>query len=205
MKQNILYLTRLDQLKSLSDPLRVDILHHLIEKPYSGQQLAQIFDIARSKVHYHLKDLERNELIYLVRESKKRNMTEKIYQAVARSFIPSSEMFPVENKYMSDSGRLMTLTAIDRTRQRAIEAPEKAFLTEGNKPEEWNQINAQLEVKTTEDKYKKWVGKYHDLLKELNEMKDDCEGSKWFYVSTFGFELDRPLFEKDEDSESKEE
>ncbi|MFQ3544163.1 ArsR family transcriptional regulator [Halobacillus rhizosphaerae] len=198
MKQNILYLTNLGQLKSLSDPLRVDILHHLIEKPYSGQQLSQKLDVARSKIHYHLKDLEKNELIYLAGESKKRNMTEKTYRAAAKSFIPSSDIFPVENRYLADSGRLMTLTAIDRTRQRAIEAPEEVFLTESENPENWNQINAQLEVQTTDDKYKKWVKKYHELLKEFNELKDDGEDSKWFYVSTFGFELAQPLFTKNE-------
>ena len=90
----------------------------------------------------------------------------------------------------------MTLTAIDRTRQRAIEAPEEAFLTESENPENWNQINAQLEVQTTDDKYKKWVKKYHELLKEFNELKDDGEDSKWFYVSTFGFELARRYFEE---------
>lgn len=201
MKQNILYLTKLDQLKSLSDPLRVEILHHLIEKPYSGQQLSQLLDVARSKIHYHLKDLEKNHLIYLVSESKRRNMTEKIYQAVAKSFIPSSEIFPVENQYMAESGRLMTLTAIDRTRQRAIEAPEEAFLTTSENPDEWNQINAQLEIKTTEKKYKDWVKKYHDLLTELNDLKDESEDSKWFYVSTFGFEMDRPLFHNEKSSD----
>lgn len=193
MKQSIFYLEDLEQLKSLSDPIRVKVLHLLIEHPYSGQQLSQKLNIPRSKVHYHLKNLEKNKLIYLVDEKQKGNMNEKIYQAVARSFIPSNNLLPIE-EYSGESGRQMTLTAIDRTRERAIEAPRDSFSVKGEDPKDWLNINSQLEVRTSQEKFKAWVKKYQELLYELNEINDEEENSNWYYVATVGFKINEPLF-----------
>ncbi|MFC4559241.1 ArsR family transcriptional regulator [Virgibacillus kekensis] len=193
MRQNVFYINELEQLKSLSDPLRVKILHLLIEKPYSGQQLSRYLNIPRSKVHYHLKSLEKNGLIYFVGEIQKGNMNEKIYEAVARSYIPNNDLLPSETE-TGESDRQMTLTSIDRAKQRVYGAPIDSFKNKGTDPAQWSNINAQLEVRTTEEKFRKWVKKYHSLLSELNEMKDNAEDSDWYYVATFGFKLGEPFF-----------
>lgn len=200
MKRNILLLTELNQLKSLSDPLRVMMLHLLIEKPYSGQQLSQLLNIPRSKVHYHLKNLEKNELIYLVSESKKRNMIEKLYQSTARSYIPAKELMPFQAP-QNESGKLMTLTALERTKERVLEAPDTAFITETENPKEWSKIVSQLEVKITKKKFKEWVLKYQNLLEELAGVEEEVEDGEWFYISTFGFLMDEPFFNSSEDRE----
>ncbi|QTN00312.1 helix-turn-helix domain-containing protein [Sediminibacillus dalangtanensis] len=202
MKQSVLILTQLEQLKALSDPLRVKILHLLIENSYSGQQLSQLLDVPRQKIHYHLKDLEKNNLIYLVSESKKRNMTEKLYRAVARSFIPAKDLLPYQT-IQGESGKIMTLTAIDRTKERALEAPDDAFITDSEDPKEWDKVASQLEVQTTEEKFRHWVTKYQALLEELQEMTDKGENSKWYYVSTFGFQMKAPFFKANEDEEDE--
>ncbi|ANU27076.1 MULTISPECIES: winged helix-turn-helix domain-containing protein [Planococcus] len=203
MKQNIFLLTQLEQLKSLSDPLRVKMLHLLIEKPYSGQQLSQLLNIPRSKIHYHLKDLEKNELIYLVSESKKRNMTEKQYRSTARSYIPTKELMPFQAP-QNESGKLMTLTALERTKERVLKAPDTAFITETENPKEWSKITSQLEVKMTQEKFKEWVMKYQNLLEELTGVVEESEDAEWFYISTFGFRMNEPFFNSSEDGEEYE-
>lgn len=202
MKQNVLILTQLEQLKALSDPLRVQILHLLIEKTYSGQQLSQLLDVPRPKIHYHLKELEKNELIYLVSESKKRNMTEKLYKAAARSFIPAKDLLPYQTT-QGESGKIMTLTALDRTKERALEAPDNGFITDSEDPKDWDKINSQLEIQTTEEKFRHWVTKYQELLEELQEMTDKGKDSKWYYVSTFGFQMKEPFFKPDEEEDDE--
>ncbi|AIY06639.1 hypothetical protein Plano_2674 [Planococcus sp. PAMC 21323] len=203
MKQSIFLLTQLDQLKSLSDPLRVEMLHLLIEKPYSGQQLSQLLNIPRSKIHYHLKDLEKNELIYLVSESKKRNMTEKQYRSTARSYIPAKELMPFQ-AIQNEGGKLMALTALERTKERVLKAPDTAFITETENPKEWGKISSQLEVKMTEKKFKEWVMKYQNLLEELTGVEEEGEDGEWFYISTFGFRMNEPFFNSSEDGEEHE-
>ncbi|WP_407269121.1 ArsR/SmtB family transcription factor [Radiobacillus sp. PE A8.2] len=198
---NVLVLTEHDQLKSLSDPLRVKILSLLIEKPLSGQQISQMIELSRSKVHYHLGDLEKNGLIKLVAENKKRNMTQKLYQAVAKSFIPSNSLLPFSEAY-SESRRQLTLSTLDRARSRVLAAPEHAFLMDAEDPTKWSRISTQTEVKTTKEKFKTWVAKYHQLLQELEQIKDEqSDEAAWYYIATVGFELDEAVFEEEKENE----
>lgn len=102
----------------------------------------------------------------------------------------------------SESGRYMTVAGLERAKQRAIEAPETAFMNDTENPKDWNHISAQLEVKISEEKFKKWVRKYQDLLEELQYMNEDSEHSKWFYVSTFGFNIVEPYFKSNKKAEN---
>ncbi|MCF6410689.1 ArsR/SmtB family transcription factor [Pseudalkalibacillus salsuginis] len=195
MRQNdVLILNTYEQLKSLSDPLRVKILSLLIEEPRSGQQLSQIIDLSRSKIHYHLRDLESNGLVKMVKENKKRNMTQKLYQAVAKSFIPSTDLLPYTSEF-GESRRLFTLATLDRAKTRALAAPESAFLSNSENPEEWSRIATQTELLTTKNQFKSWVAKYQKLMKELNELENpDDPDAEWFYVATVGFHIEEPYF-----------
>ncbi|EEM07738.1 Transcriptional regulator, ArsR [Bacillus pseudomycoides] len=197
-QQDLLILNNYEQLKVLSDPLRVKILSYLIEEPLSGQQLSKIIGLSRSKIHYYLRDLEKNRLIQLVEENKKRNMTQKIYQAVAKSFIPSNDLLPFSSEY-GKSRRLVTIATLNRAKERALAAPESAFLTTSEKPNEWCRVSSQLEVRTTKEHFEAWVAKYHTLLKELEDINDleQCD-AKWFYVATVGFQIDKPYFKGDD-------
>ncbi len=50
----------------MSDPLRVEMMMRLCERPYTGQLLSEKFGIPRAKIHYHLKELEKNGFIEIV-------------------------------------------------------------------------------------------------------------------------------------------
>jgi DNA-binding transcriptional ArsR family regulator len=90
MKQQPFYVIQeLEQLKVISDPLRAKVLLYLIEKAYTGQQLAKLLGMARAKVHYHLNELEKNVLIAVVRTELKNGIVQTFYRAVARGFVPS--------------------------------------------------------------------------------------------------------------------
>ncbi|WJE55521.1 ArsR family transcriptional regulator (plasmid) [Bacillus cereus] len=201
VQKDILILNEYEQLKSLSDPLRVQILSFLIEEPRSGQQLSQIIGLSRSKIHYHLRDLEKNGLVQIVEENKKRNMTQKLYQAVAKSFIPSNNLLPFHSEY-GESRRLLTIATLERAKSRALAAPENAFLTQSEKPEEWARISSQIEIRTTKKRFEEWIAKYHDLLKELHDI-DGIENSdaEWFYLATVGFQVDEPYFKEGDKDE----
>jgi DNA-binding transcriptional ArsR family regulator len=70
------------------DPIRSRILAALAE-PGSAAMLAARLGLPRQKVNYHLKELERHRLVGLVEERRKGNVTERVYQAVAESFVIS--------------------------------------------------------------------------------------------------------------------
>lgn len=73
---------------SLLDPLRLRILGEL-GQPDSAAGLARRLGLPRQKLNYHLRLLEEDGLVELVEERKKRNCTERVVRAVARSYLIS--------------------------------------------------------------------------------------------------------------------
>lgn len=68
------------------DPIRGRILAALVE-PGSATSLAETLGLTRQKVNYHLRALENSGLAGLVEERRKGNMTERIMQASASSYV----------------------------------------------------------------------------------------------------------------------
>jgi DNA-binding transcriptional ArsR family regulator len=68
------------------DPMRARLLAELVE-PGSATMLAGRVGLARQKVNYHLRELERHGLIELVEERKKGNVTERVLRATALSYV----------------------------------------------------------------------------------------------------------------------
>src|SRR5262245_48640642 len=70
------------------DPVRARLLAELAE-PASAATLAVRVGLARQKVNYHLRALERHGLIELVEERRKGNVTERVMRATAASYVIS--------------------------------------------------------------------------------------------------------------------
>jgi DNA-binding transcriptional ArsR family regulator len=70
------------------DPTRARLLAELAE-PGSATTLAHRVGLARQKVNYHLRALERHGLIELVEERRKGNVTERVLRATASSYVIS--------------------------------------------------------------------------------------------------------------------
>lgn len=80
--------------RALGDELRLKILRLLMEKPATLSQLGQVLDMHPAKVRYHLKQLEKVELVELVQTRIVRGFVEKYYQATARAFLVSVAILP---------------------------------------------------------------------------------------------------------------
>jgi DNA-binding transcriptional ArsR family regulator len=70
------------------DPIRARLLAELV-RPGSASSLAARVGQPRQKVNYHLRELERHGLLELVEERRKGNMTERVLQATASSYVIS--------------------------------------------------------------------------------------------------------------------
>ena len=70
------------------DPVRARLLAELAE-PGSATMLASRVGLARQKVNYHLRELERHGLVELVEERRKGNVTERLMRATAGSYVIS--------------------------------------------------------------------------------------------------------------------
>lgn len=187
-----------EQLKAIGDPFRAKIVSHLIEKPYTGQQLAQALELPRSKIHYHLNELEKNGLIRVVKTEVKNGIVQKFYRSVARSFVPGDRLLPYRSEVESYL-REATLNALNRARLRAISAPEEAFLVETSNREEWPRIALQMEVRLRPETFVAWLARFRQLVNELARMEE--EDGMLFYLTTVGFQIDQPEFMEDDGDE----
>lgn len=70
------------------DPVRARLLAELAE-PGSATTLAQRVGLARQKVNYHLRALERHGLVEVVELRRKGNCTERVLRATAASYVIS--------------------------------------------------------------------------------------------------------------------
>src|ERR1700684_1095424 len=76
------------------DPARAHLLAQLTE-PASAAMVAAAVGLPRQKVNYHLRTLERHCLVELVAERRKGNVTERLLQAVAASYVISPSALAV--------------------------------------------------------------------------------------------------------------
>lgn len=91
--KEIHYIENIDELKVISDSFRVGILVNLGINPQSGQELAEKMNVSRSKVHYHLKELEKHGFIEVVKREIVNGIVQKFYLPVAKAFVPNVNIF----------------------------------------------------------------------------------------------------------------
>jgi DNA-binding transcriptional ArsR family regulator len=96
--KKLLVIDNLSQLKSVSDPFRLQLLSMLSEKPKTGQMLADELDIPRAKIHYHLNELLKNDIISVVKTEEKNSIIQKFYEPVAKKVVPNIDLL----KYSHD-------------------------------------------------------------------------------------------------------
>lgn len=134
----------LEQIKCLSDPLRIKLIQLLGDKPLTSQMLAEKVDLPRSKVHYHLKELERNKLIHIVKTEQVRNFLQVFYEPIAANIIPSPELLQsLTNEIISNKVYMMQIAKDDI---QAFEAELKQLLDK-YKGDMGNQVTISLSIK----------------------------------------------------------
>lgn len=103
------FVTDPGQLAVLAAPIRQRILEALGE-PGSASSVARRLGLTRQKVAYHVRQLEENGYVRLVREEQRRGCTERIVQRSAQYLVASNEVFGrmgidperLQNKFSSE-------------------------------------------------------------------------------------------------------
>ena len=91
--KDIQYITDIEKLKVISDPLRISILTTLGAEKKNSRQLAKLLKINRTKIHYHLNILEENNFIEVVDTDTINGIIQKYYLPTAQAFVPSPSIF----------------------------------------------------------------------------------------------------------------
>lgn len=95
--QDTLVIDTPEQLKALSDSRRLELLKQLVESAQTVAQLAEALGEEKSKLYYHLSELETHRFIEVVETRQKGNLIEKIYRATARLYTVDRALFRNEH------------------------------------------------------------------------------------------------------------
>ncbi|SFA97532.1 Helix-turn-helix domain-containing protein [Lentibacillus halodurans] len=96
--QDIYYVKDLEQLKVLSDPLRVKILWELDQGAQTGKMLSIKLNLPASKMRYHLTALEKAGLAEIERTEVINGIVQKFYRPIAKE-ISLEKVSPLINKH----------------------------------------------------------------------------------------------------------
>ncbi|MFP3389825.1 ArsR/SmtB family transcription factor [Brevibacillus sp. SIMBA_040] len=199
----------LDQLKAVSDSLRMQIITMLVKEEYTGKQLATHLSLSASKVHYHLKELENHGFVHVVRTEEKNGIVQKFYRAVAYDFKVSDDLLPS----LREDTMLLQESMLNHLRSsitRLYNAPDESFMQFSDAEDRPPALAMNSEVKAPRHEIREWLSKYHALLDELGEIEDrylqriaageaeDTEEN--FYMVAVGFMTNERFYVADDES-----
>lgn len=93
-------LTTIEEIKTYNEPYRMKILLTFmkLERPATGKEIADEMHEVPSKVHYHIKKMEKAGILRMV-------STKEINGIIAKYYEPTAKEFNIQNKYLDDSSR----------------------------------------------------------------------------------------------------
>jgi DNA-binding transcriptional ArsR family regulator len=176
-EQEIYTLTDLEQVKTLSDPLRLRVLQALCVVERTTKQVAGILGEKPTKLYHHVDALERVGLVRLTRTRQNRGTIEKYYQSVARMFRTDPRLFEVaapDEKARALSKMLSTV--FDNT---SLEMQHLMSLESGPRQLEEQGILSYAEVRASEERIRAVRETFEKLIKEMGETgKKTATGEK---------------------------
>jgi DNA-binding transcriptional ArsR family regulator len=105
----------LETLRSLSDPLRVQIVE-LLAEDLTVRQVAEKLGLAPSKLYYHFATLEKIGLIEVAETRMVANMVEKVYRSSADTLDVDPSLFKFSKEGENETLHMAVTSTIDATR-----------------------------------------------------------------------------------------
>ncbi len=181
-------ISTIEQLKAISDPLRVKILELITRKALTVKQLAGRLEEPPTKLYYHVAELEKAGFVTLVDTRVKSGIIEKYYRT-------SAENITIDNKLLNPAANQENLvpdllSVIFDTTAREISQSIAAGLvklqdaSEGRK----DRFILQRSLYTIrEENLPKFIEKFMALSKELNAEEDQDGPNTLHYGLTIAF------------------
>lgn len=167
----------LETLRTLSDPLRMQIYEIVLDEPRNVRQIAERLGLASSRLYYHINQLEKFGLIRVVETRMVANMVEKIYRAVAfeLELAPGLLNFNVEENRETLTN--MMVNHLDITREdilRSLQARQLA-VEQGAEPRPRTMLVNRLLSTIPDEVADEFTRRLQALIKEFGE-KDNARG-----------------------------
>lgn len=175
-------LRTVEELRALSDPLRVTLMRLLKEQARSVKDLCDILGEKSTRLYYHVRELERVGLVRLVRTETRSGSVMKYYRAVARyvevpfDLLQDQPDSPEATAGVAWNARMLELGALD-VRQALTEGIRD--LTDGDF------FVVRQYVRTTPERAREFVRRLEALHQEFVASDDEQATSRYTLTCAF--------------------
>ena len=173
----MLRITTLEQLKAISDPLRIDILEIVADEALTVKQMADKLNQPPTRLYYHVSELEAAGFVKLVGTRVKSGIVEKYYRIAAESMQVDHSLLNA-GEGMEESLNLLINTVFDTTiadLTRSFKAGLLKQLGDGANPESALMLLSHDLCRLRRADIPVFINKFKSLLEEMN-LKSEEEG-----------------------------
>jgi DNA-binding transcriptional ArsR family regulator len=174
-----LTITNLETVKVLSDPLRLQVLEHMLVQPVTVKQLAAELKIPQTKLYYHMNMLEEHGLVRVVSTRVVSGIIEKQYWVTAYSIDLDRTLFATPGgRGISEEVNGLLQTMFDGVRidlNKSVEAGlvDITRLAENEEQEGSQMVLVRSLAHVPEERVAELYKKMNDLVKEFHSCDSD--------------------------------
>lgn len=178
----VLRVSTLEQLKKISDPLRVEILETVATHALTVKQVAAMLQKPPTKLYYHMAAMEEAGFVVVVETRIKSGIIEKYYRAAAESIEVDRKLLNAAAGSGDEAFEILRSSIIDSTAEE-LQQSHKAGLI--RKSEKDTLILSKSLMHLSEQNAVKFVRKFKALIKEFDKPAKNVELNYVFAIALF--------------------
>lgn len=192
MQPNRFEINTFEELKCISDQLRMKISMLLIEREMTATEIGKHLNIPKAKIFYHLKELEKYGMVKINRTEVKGSNVYKYYVATHNGFKVNPQLLNEYRDEVSDSTKDMVTSQINRT----IDVLNQYGLIMDDE----QLISKTVQAKWSQNQFDTFKQKLDALIDEVDQQFND-EDKSYYYLNIIGFEMRDKVFNREENDD----
>jgi len=192
MQSNRFEINTFEELKCISDQLRMKISMLLIEREMTATEIGKHLNIPKAKIFYHLKELEKYGMVKINRTEVKGSNVYKYYVATHNGFKVNPQLLNEYRDEVSDSTKDMVTSQINRT----IDVLNQYGLIMDDE----QLISKTVQAKWSQNQFDTFKQKLDALIDEVDQQSND-EDKSYYYLNIIGFEMRDKVFNRKENDD----
>ncbi|NGX76782.1 winged helix-turn-helix transcriptional regulator [Staphylococcus sciuri] len=192
MQSNRFEINTFEELKCISDQLRMKISMLLIEREMTATEIGKHLNIPKAKIFYHLKEIEKYGMVKINRTEVKGSNVYKYYVATHNGFKVNPQLLNEYRDEVSDSTKDMVTSQINRT----IDVLNQYGLIMDDE----QLISKTVQAKWSQNQFDTFKQKLDALIDEVDQQSND-EDKSYYYLNIIGFEMRDKVFNREENDD----
>jgi DNA-binding transcriptional ArsR family regulator len=165
----------LETLRVLTEPLRLQILETLDQKPQTVNQVAEKLGHSGSRLYYHFNLLEKHGLIEVVERRMVNNMIEKLYWTTAEDVEIDKSLLEFSHDGLQEGLVNLVSSSLEATRKEMLRSFEaRSFqLDHGAQPMPRDVVIQSIRKRLKDETYQAFLKKFRNLLKAFRDLPEE--------------------------------